>query len=233
LDPYFVRDLQESFLREVQSRLGDLTAATLEEVSNLEKQCARLMTLLRPIYARCGIPSATPPKQSQLMLAKFIEEGRGEVVTDGAGAAPASSSGISIQQVTLETAKLLILRARRTFLREQREENLNDITPHASFNVDVLLKHGIEVQGVLQLINAQLRGMCEAYGEEYAGTLQDLVTTRIEHIKHFRYQLIHSLVSRKIHTAEDVELWRRFKVDFRVANVTDPFIIDCRVGMCM
>jgi hypothetical protein len=241
LDPYFVRDLQEAFLHEVHTRLEALKASNLSSAMTLEKQCARLMTLLRPFYSRCAIAPLTPPGKEPAFT-KFMHEGREMLTPEMFGdkssssstpvvVSTASSSDMSIQHATLETSKLLILRARRSFLREQREESLNSFDTSPTFKVDVTSKHGIEVQGVLRLIYSQLRDMCEAYGEEYSTTLKALMANRTAHIENFRWQLIHTLVARKIHTAEDKDIWRGFKDKFRVVTEADPFIVDFRATM--
>ena len=245
LDPNFVRDLQESFLREVKNRLTTLTSSNLNTVADLERQCARLMTLLRPFYARCAINSLTPPTKSPAFTnfmseinTKFgLDRGTGDTAPSTATMVSSSSSigacvssgDITIQQATLETAKLLILRARRTYIREQREDSLNGFASQSNFNVDAHSKHSLEVQGVLHLIYLQLREMSEVYANEYANTLKALIAIRSEHIEKFRWQLIQALAKRDIHTSEDKEMWKLFKDKFRVADEAYPFIVDFRV----
>mmetsp|Transcript_6967 Transcript_6967/g.13311 ORF Transcript_6967/g.13311 Transcript_6967/m.13311 type:complete len:922 (+) Transcript_6967:76-2841(+) len=239
LDPFFIRDLQESFLYEVNSRLDNLTTTSMKKISDLERQCARLMTLLRPFYARCAITPLTPPAKSP-EFSNFLNEKSSDVLLAGGLPSTSDSSSsllsptptdVRIQQPTVETAKLLILRARRTFLREQREENMNGFSSPGSFNVDPQSKHCIEVHGVVQLIYSQLRDMCESYAREYAVTLNTLSASRTEHVEKFRWQLVQALASRDVHTAEDAEVWKLFKEKFRVASTSDPFIVDFRATM--
>lgn len=52
IDPYFVRDLHDSFLRELDVNVSTISFSLLDYITQLEKQCAKLMTLLRPIYDR-------------------------------------------------------------------------------------------------------------------------------------------------------------------------------------
>jgi hypothetical protein len=52
IDPYFVRELHDSFLRELDVNVSTISFSLLDYITQLEKQCAKLMTLLRPIYDR-------------------------------------------------------------------------------------------------------------------------------------------------------------------------------------
>ena len=52
VDPHHVRELHDSFLRELDVNVATISHSLLDYITQLEKQCARLMTLLRPIYDR-------------------------------------------------------------------------------------------------------------------------------------------------------------------------------------
>ena len=234
LDPYFVRELQEAFIRDTYNRLNELMISHLDSIETLEKQCARLMTLLRPFFVRCDIKPPTPPGQSA-SFTKFVNDGRDRftngVAHDSESATPCNSlSEVSIHNPTLESSKLLILRARRTYLREKREETLDGFSSD-HYNVDASVKHRSEVYGVLQLMYSQLRGMCEVFGEEYSTALSSLMMFRRQDVENFRWKLVECLVNRTICTSEDKEVWAGLKEKFRVASASDPYIIDFRATM--
>ena len=52
INPCHVRELHDSFLHELDVNVATISHPLLDYITQLEKQCARLMTLLRPIYNR-------------------------------------------------------------------------------------------------------------------------------------------------------------------------------------
>lgn len=52
VDPFFVRELHDCFLRELDVNVSTISFSLLDYITQLEKQCARLMTLFRPVYDR-------------------------------------------------------------------------------------------------------------------------------------------------------------------------------------
>lgn len=223
LDPYFVWDLQETFHGDVQSRLQSLQSSLLEELAALEKTCARLMTLLRPFLIRSAIVAPALPGKAPAFV-QFMAEGCGELPVDHSSDQVSQSSDVCIEKASPDSSKLLILRARRSYFRDQKD----NFKP-AGENSNALVQHATEVQGVIQRILSELQLMCEELGDQMAATLRELVSSRKRDIERFRDDLVRSLATRSIVSAEDQVLWRTFTEQFRVASESDPIIIDFRV----
>lgn len=52
IDPYYIRELYDTYFKELEENVHIMSKSLLESIEQIEKQCARLMTLLRPIYDR-------------------------------------------------------------------------------------------------------------------------------------------------------------------------------------
>lgn len=52
VDPYYIRELYDTYFKELEENVQIMSRSLLESIEQIEKQCARLMTLLRPIYDR-------------------------------------------------------------------------------------------------------------------------------------------------------------------------------------
>ena len=227
LDPCFIRDLQERFFNDVLERLEKVRKSHIDTLSNLERQCARLMTLLRPYYEKFAVSLVSPPVRSNEFV-ELVSKGKfcPIVEENGKGSAEENktiTSSIFINQPSLDTAKLVILRARRSYLRETRDTNSGGSDQNDSLN------YGLEIEGVLQRIYVQFRDLCESFGQEMLQKIKILTLSRTEDIIKYRWNLVESLVSRRISSLEDLESWRYFKEKFRVASEEDPHIIDFKV----
>ena len=96
IDPSFVRDLQVANAQIMTKKLIAEIEPMEKEVKQVELSCARLMTVLKSSYQRCGLNMPSPPNQKALTEYEL----------------PLTREPIT--EVSLDTARLLILRARRS-----------------------------------------------------------------------------------------------------------------------
>ena len=72
VDPLFVRDLMGSYAQELRYNLEAVGVSLDSFVEKLEKQCARLMTTVKPMYQRCGMAVPSPPLKKPLSAFRLV-----------------------------------------------------------------------------------------------------------------------------------------------------------------
>lgn len=96
VDIHYVQDLQLAFAQELTRNIEAISHSLSSYITTTEKQCARLMTLLRPTFEMVGMEVPTPPTRKPEPPESHI-------------------ANSSLCDGSLEYSKLLILRARRKY----------------------------------------------------------------------------------------------------------------------
>lgn len=100
LDPKFVRDLQAQYAGELEETLRENYIRFDAAIRAEETNCARLMTMLKHAYQRCGIPLPSPPKTQR---PAYTSSKSNKSETDRG----------SIADIDIQQCKLLLLRTNR------------------------------------------------------------------------------------------------------------------------
>lgn len=169
VDPLFVRDLMGSYAQELRYNLEAVGVSLDSFVEKLEKQCARLMTTVKPMYQRCGLAVPAPPVKKplssfQLVMVRiqrvlpniylllfttcFWQPDSQTFLVSNVVAEEASGVGVNL-------ARLMILRARRAYLNSRKEAGA-DVLSSAATGVELS-----ELRYVLTHIFRQLRRYSE------------------------------------------------------------------------
>lgn len=105
IDPGFVRDLQSSYAQDMLFNIKAVAGSLESYVTIVERQCARLMTILKPMFTRCGLTMPFPPPKKPLSEYALALARK------------------PIEEVSVEMSRLLILRARRAVKEKHSGKN--------------------------------------------------------------------------------------------------------------
>eukprot|EP01040_Poterioochromonas_malhamensis_P004979 gene4979-5340_t len=184
LDLSFIRDLQLTSSQLMNQRiLKEVNYLDTQVIKLNEMKCAKLMTLLKPYYQKAGIALPVVPTSRALTSYPLILQRD------------------TIKEPTLETARLLLLKARknyRTFVNQEMKKvsivNLIDVgnsTDHPDY-----LTHEYEVSFLTKELVQQLNDWSE---EEYSIRMKRKmlsVQDRLDTLKQFSIQLLLTLHNR-------------------------------------
>lgn len=221
VDPYHVRELYDTYFKELEDNVHVMSKSLLESIEQIEKQCARLMTLLRPIYDRCRIPLPSPPPKSA-DISHFLDP-----ITALPSSIPASSLPLSISssstrsiECTLEMSRLIILRARRLY--KQQVEASPPI--HSRFT-----SYQLEITHVLRFIYHDILTTITRYQEILTAYRTQIIQDRTHAIDYYKTHLILSLKTRQILSPDDRQIFKQFHEKFRVITESEPYLYDLKV----
>ena len=214
--PSFIRDLQLSLAGRMQDSLLITASAVDSYISSCEQKCAKMMTILKPMYAMVGLSFPTVP--GPRILSNYPMDDL--VYTD------------KLREVNMEDVRLSVFRARRKLQIESKKakESVRDINrdkgpDQASCSIKIELSHG---QEVLQLIDVILLQIAERYNDEVSKRMKRKMACsvdRVSDIEEYRLRLVKNLHVRGILSREDKTSMRYYKDQFRFPNDTEPIIL--------
>ena len=177
IHPSYVLSLQEAMAAEMYDFVEQKNALVDVATSQYERKCARLMTLLRPMYERAGLELPVPINSESTVV---------------------TQPGNVMQNASLESASLLILRARKKAVSVQREHGTTNESPSFRALVD-------ELAALMDLIEVWCEGEAQSkihYKEQAAAAKKSTIDS-------FRVELVKTLLGAKnLHSETLVQLAR-------------------------
>jgi len=179
IHPSYVLSLQEAMAAEMYDFVEKQFALVDAATSQCERKCARLMTLLRPVYEKAGLELPVPANSEST------------VVTE---------PGNIMWNATLENASLLILRARKKTVSTQRQ-------PDCAINESPCFRRALvdEMAALMGLIEVWCEGEAQSkllYKEQAAAVKKNTIDS-------FRVDLVKTLLGAKnLHSETLVQLAR-------------------------
>jgi hypothetical protein len=201
--PYFIRDLQFSLAGRLKESL--LHSASLIDafVSSVEQRCAKMMTILKPIYVIAGIEMPSVPVARVLSSYQI----------------PELEYKVRLTDENMDAIRLTVFRARRKANLKLKEE-----TSTEKFELEKKDSHRNEVLLIIDLILEQMR---ERYNDEVTKRMHRKISCtvdRVTDIETYRSQLVENLHRRKVVSREDKTNMRYYKEQFRFPDETEPII---------
>jgi hypothetical protein len=255
VDPFHVRELYDTYFKELEDNVHLMSTSLLESIEQIEKQCARLMTLLRPIYDRCRLPLPSPPSKST-DISHFLDP-----ITSLPSSAPSSSlpltfsssSSVAAKSIecTLEMSRLIILRARRLW-KQQIASSPSASEGSLALSQSSLSAYQVEITNVLRFIYHDIVTTIRRYQEILTTHRTQLIQDRTNAIDIYKTNLILNLKNRHIDPSigtagatagggggataggaggapEDLQIFKQFSEKFRVITTAEPYLYDVKV----
>ncbi len=165
VDTVYIGNLQTTFAQLMNMKLQYEVDAVDQSMKSVELKCAKMMTLLKPTYQRSNLQLPNPPQSKS--LSQY----------------PLTLKRDSIRDVSLDTCRLFLLRARKSYRDYCTTENtVNELSSDKQYN------HQLSFI-VINLIK-QFKDWVE---EEYKIRIKrkiDSVKDRLEALQHFKIQLV-------------------------------------------
>lgn len=260
LDINFVKDLQKSFGLDLKETLL-VAADTLDtHVKHLEHSCAKLMTTLKVVYNRSGVKHPAPPESiplskyslhlpSTLLSLSGMDESTKLAQNDEK---LSSNTGISIIDATVETAKLLIYKARKYQLqmKEKFEHLIHSGNGHGTSSSTVqinyldseqcsreLLHLTTSVQELLHNVFTQLQAVAKDEALARMDRKILAISQRFRDVEKYKLQLIltlhnrtNSILGLNVLSGEDKAALTAFHSKFRfIKSEEEPLLFECGV----
>jgi hypothetical protein len=165
VDVAYICNLQTTFAQLMNLKLQYEVDAVDQSMKSVELKCAKLMTLLKPTYQRSNLQLPSPPQNKPLSLY------------------PLTLKRDSIRDLSLDTCRLFLLRARKAY----RDYCSSEPTV-SSFPLDKQYNHQLSF-----IVINLLRQFREWVEEEYKIRIKrkiDSVKDRLESLQHFKIQLL-------------------------------------------
>jgi hypothetical protein len=241
VDPCYIRDLQAAYAYDMIQSLQTIAISLEQYVANMEKKCARFMTLLKPTYNRCQL--TLPPPPNKRPLESF----------------PLDFNRKTMEETSLEMARLLILRSRKAIKQSQQHKSNQYTTPekmpiievphlHADIKVAYnrfqnstneteflsrLCEHFEYVNAIVKHIHGQLREWLHSESKARISRKSQAVTARVADIDLYKLSLLQYLHNRNIEatTTNDLNILNDIKQNCRVITSKELYLLDVSAVM--
>lgn len=220
LDLPYVSQLQASYAYDMSVYLT-IAAKSLDDfVSSTEQRCARLMTLLQPMFQRAALQVPPPPAKRPLQSYEL------DLADED-----------SIQNPSVKMAKKLILRARKlikdkTNLRTTVAPEMDDVSPGDHSAAAKSVYDRIElINAVARSLQQQLEELVNSESQQRLDRKRRAVSARVAAVEAYRRGLISALHARNpmYTTAADQSATRTLRDRCRV--IAEPLLLESAAAL--